>query len=272
MILIYFFILFILTGFVTSSCDCCGECKIPQESSCPEIKYVTDGLSGSGGLSRYWNCCKPRCASTTIAGAGNETRQCDSYMHRLFDYSATSKCDGGSATACFSQVPFLIDGCDNIGFAFGAVPSLGCGKCFLLEFTGKGAFTTKGNHRALKTKKLIMMAIDKSFHASDGTFEILVPGGGVGIYKDRCLGVFSTDIGDDWGGLLSVCEAEDGLIDTEEHNNARKQCLVKKCTEAFTGEAREGCLFYSYFLEAASNPTFTYKEIECPQVLKDKYN
>ena len=272
MILIYSFILFILTGLVTSSCDCCGECKIPQESSCPEIKYVTDGLSGSGGLSRYWNCCKPRCASTKIAGAGNESRQCDSYMHRLFDYSATSKCEGGTATACFSQVPFLIDGCDNIGFAFGAVPSLGCGKCFLLEFTGKGAFTTKGNHRALKTKKLIIMAIDKSLHADDGTFEILVPGGGVGMYKDGCLGVFSTDIGDTWGGLLSVCDAEDGLIDTEEHNNARKQCLVKKCTEAFTGEAREGCLFYSYFLEAAGEPTFTYKEIECPQVLKDKYN
>ena len=111
--------LFILTRLVTSSCDCCGH----DEYSCPEIKYVENGASGTSGLSRGWNCCKPSCASTAEAAKGNAAKQCDSYMHRLFDYSTTSKCEGGEATACFSHVPFVIDGCDDIGFGFGTLSS-----------------------------------------------------------------------------------------------------------------------------------------------------
>ena len=51
-----------------------------------------------------------------------------------------------SSSTCLSQIPFTIDGYDNMGFAFGAVPgdsSKFYGRCFLLEFTGEGKYVTK---------------------------------------------------------------------------------------------------------------------------------
>ena len=148
--------LFSLAGLVTSSCDCCDQCGTQEEQQeevvlsgeCPAIKYVSGGLSGSGFASRYWDCCKPSCSWTSNAGAGNEARQCTTSMSLISDYNAASKCDGGPSTTCLSQIPFTIDGCDNLGFAFGAVPGAGpnvCGRCFLLEFTGTGKYETKKN-------------------------------------------------------------------------------------------------------------------------------
>ena len=114
------------------------------------------------------------------------------------------------------------------------------------------------------------MGIHKGYD-DDKTFEILVPGGGVGMYEGHCDGIFDVDLGAKYGGYLSDCQRETGMTDDEKSNNGRKQCLIRKCTEAFTDDAREGRLFYSYFLEAAGNPKINYTEIECPQILKDKY-
>ena len=268
--------LFILTGLVINSedtCDCCSKCSGVLQSTCPEIKYVKDGIKGVGGLSRYWSCCKPSCASEKEAEAGNAAKQCDVNMTRLFDYSAKSYCDGGPATTCVSHSPFVIDGCDDIGFAFGTLPYSTpnyCGKCFLLEFTGEGAFTTKDTHRALKGKKLIIMGIHRGYNQDEGTFELLVPGGGIG-WLGKCDGVFEGDLGAKYGGLLTDCQDEAGMSDDEKSNTGRKNCLIRKCKEVFTGQAREGCLFHSYFLQAAGNPVMNFTEIECPQVLKDRY-
>ena len=270
---IFLIYIFLLNQLVTVSCNCFEECYKTEKNSCPEIKYVEGGLSGTGGLSRHWNCCKQSCSSTANAGAGNEARQCDSNMTRLFDYNAKSKCEGGPATTCLSYTPFVIDGCDDVGYGFGAVsstiPSF-CGKCFLIEFTGEGVWTTKDTHRKLKGKKLIFMAVNKSMYG-EGTFDLLLPGGGTEMYPNGCDGIFSGDLGAQWGGILADCQEEAGMFDTDKSNNERKLCHIRKCNEAFEGEAREGCLFGAFFLEAALDPQITYNEIECPQILKDKY-
>ena len=172
--------LFSLAGLVTSSCDCCDQCGTQEEQQeevalsgdCPAIKYVSGGLSGSGFASRYWDCCKPSCSWTSNAGAGNEARQCTSSMSLITDYNAVSKCDGGPATTCLSQIPFTIDGCDNIGFAFGAVPGAGpnvCGRCFLLEFTGTGKYE-KIKNKFKEIKKVIgETSLTKIIHKKTNT-------------------------------------------------------------------------------------------------------
>ena len=114
------------------------------------------------------------------------------------------------------------------------------------------------------------MGINRGY-ADELSFGLLIPGGGPGLYPNGCLGIFSGDVGAKWGGLLADCQEESGMSDDIKSNTERKQCLIRKCTENFTGQPREGCLFYAYFLEAAGNPKVTYKEIECPQILKDKY-
>ena len=245
---------------------------------CPAIKYVQNGVSGSGFASRYWDCCKPSCSWTENAGSGNEARQCDKNMNLINDFHSKNICEGGPAAACLSQIPFTINGCDNLGFAFGAVPGYAsnlCGRCFLLEFTGEGKYETKTCHRSLKSKskKLIVMASNIGYDVAGGQFDVMIPGGGVGAFNG-CDEILGTDIGERYGGLLSKCENEIGYgYDDDTISSKRKECLTNKCNTIFSGnaKAKQGCLFLANFLESAGNPNHNFKEIECPQVLKDRY-
>ncbi len=272
-----------LVQLVASRCDCCDQCGQPEEQvveqlsgSCPAIKYISGGLSGRGFASRYWDCCKPSCSWTSNAGSGNEARQCDAQMNLITDPNAASMCDGGRSTTCLSQIPFTIKGCDNLGFAFGAVPGAGpkvCGRCFLLKFTGEGKYETKLNHRKLAQKRLIVMASNIGYDVSGGQFDVMIPGGGVGLFNG-CANILGNNMGAQYGGLLSDCENEVGWSGSDEDiYSRRKECLVNKCNNVFrnNANAKAGCLFQADFMEAAGNPLHKFEEIECPQVLKDRY-
>ena len=283
--------LFSLVGLVTSWCDCCDQCANQENQnqntntnnnqgydtgSCPAFKFVSGGLSGSGFASRYWDCCKPSCSWSSNAGNGNEARQCDRSMNLISDYNAASMCDGGPSTTCLSQIPFVLDGCPEVGYAFGAVPGAGpnvCGRCFLVEFTGQGKYETKKNHQMLKGKKLVVMASNIGYDVAGGQFDVMIPGGGVGLFNG-CASIFgSGNMGAQYGGLLSDCENEVGWGgDDNTIYTRRKECLEKKCKNfSNNAQAQEGCLFLANFLEAAGNPLHTFREVECSAVLKDKY-
>ena len=49
--------------------------------------------------------------------------------------------------------------------------------------------------------------------------------------------------------------------------------LYNKCNTVFANKAnsRDGCLFLANFLEVAGNPFHNFREVECPQVLRDRY-
>ena len=240
--------------------------------SCPEIKYISSSFSGSGFASRYWDCCKPSC-SWKENSPEIQARQCDKNMNLITDASSKSMCEGGPATTCLSQIPFTINGCDNIGFAFAACPTTNaCGRCALLEFTGEGKYETRENHKKLKGKKLIVMASNIGYDVNEKQFDIMIPGGGVGAFNG-CANILGTNLGKQYGGFLSDCEDEVGWNDESAIYSKRKECLINKCNSIFSNNysAKEGCLFLATFLEAAGNPLHTFKEIECPQVLKDRY-
>ena len=77
--------------------------------------------------------------------------------------------------------------------------------------------------------------------------------------------------GKQYGGLLSDCEESVGY--DGDVTSKRKQCLTEKCNSVFANdtEAKEGCLFLATWMEAAGNPNHTYKEVECPQALIQKF-
>jgi hypothetical protein len=54
-----------------------------------------------------------------------------------------------------------------------------------------------------------------------------------------------------------------------------QKCLRDKCDAAFSGPKHEllnqGCNFYADWFMGANNPTLTYKEVQCPEVLASKY-
>ena len=284
-ILLISLILSCLFSNITSTCDCCSQCsststttqEVEQLSGeCPTITYVSNGLSGTGYATRYWDCCKPSCSWTENAGSGNEARQCDANQNILTDHSATSICNGGASSTCLSQIPFTIDGCDDVGFAFAAVPAGSndaCGKCYLLTFTGEGKYETKKNHQALKDKKLIVMATNIGYDVSGGQFDVMIPGGGVGYYNG-CASILGYNLGQQYGGLLSDCENQVGYsVSDDEMYTQRKECLINKCNSVFSSlaTAKAGCLFLANYMEAAGNPVVTYRQIECPDVLKERY-
>ena len=271
-----------LAALVNCGCDCCDQCGVEEEEyiepegTCPALKKISSGLSGSCWASRYWDCCKPSCSWSDNAGWGNEARECDTFMNVLSNKYTTSVCNGGSSTTCLIQIPFTLSGCDNIGFAFASVPGAGpkiCGRCFVLEFTGYGKYETKLNHQKLKGKKLVIMASNIGYDVNNEQFDVMIPGGGVG-YNNGCSSILGTNLGQQYGGLLSDCENQVGWdINDEDMYTRRKECLVNKCNSIFSSkpQARQGCLFLANFLEAAGNPLANYYEVECPNVLKDRY-
>lgn len=247
-----------------------SEEVIESSSSAPEsftIKYVSGGRSGSGWATRYWDCCKPHCAWPDKGGL--KARTCDASGKEVHDDSDNSSmCKGGQAGTCKDQIPYVYN--DTIAFAFAAVPgSAGgeCGKCFDLQFTGEGKYATD-RHKKLKGKHLIVIASNIGYDVEQGQFDVMIPGGGFGIFDGCSSKMGWGDQGERYGGLLSACENE-----TKYYAPNYQKCLITKCEKAFSmdEQAKEGCLFLANWMNAAGNPLHNYKEVECPKQLLDRF-
>lgn len=237
---------------------------------CPTIKTKSGGATGSGWATRYWDCCMPHCSWPEHGG---QAKVCDSRGKNPIGNGSGSVCSNGAGAACTSQIPFTVDGCEEYGFAFAAVPASNggqCGKCFQLTFTGEGHYSsTNGNTRKLKNqnKKLIIMVTNIGGDVNQGQFDIMIPGGGVGLFNG-CANMGWGAQGEQYGGLLSDCEKE-----TNYSAGKYASCLTEKCNKSFANdeEAKKGCLFLATWMNAAGNPEHNYVEVECPEVLKNKY-
>lgn len=240
-----------------------------------DLVYVSGGASGSGWATRYWDCCKPSCSWTENAGSGNESKMCSANgKTEISDYKTTSVCDGGSAATCTSQIPIIVN--DNLAYALAAVPASNggqCGHCYALTFDGTGKYETKAPQQSLKGKVLVVMASNVGTDVSQGQFDVMIPGGGLGIYNG-CSAMGWGDQGEQYGGLLSSCESEVGYsYSGSTLTTKRKECLTNKCKTVFANDAvaQEGCMFLVNWMNAAGNPNHSYKEVECPAALKAIY-
>lgn len=240
---------------------------------CPNIKTKSGGRTGSGFASRYWDCCKPHCSWPEHSG-GNYSKQCTNKgKSPNTNWGDGSICSGGQQMTCTSQIPFTIDGCTDMGFAFAAVPAAdggSCGKCYQLTFNGTGKYSNDANIKAIKGKKLIVMVTNVGGDVEQGQFDIMIPGGGYGIF-DGCSNAMGWSIpgnSERYGGLLSDCEKS-----TNYNASKTLSCLKEKCNSSFGSdtEAKQGCMFLAEFMHAAGNPKHDYVEVECPDVLKNKY-
>ena len=237
-------------------------------ASAEEAKYLNAGAGGQQGFAtRYWDCCMPHCAWPEHGG---KAKTCDAKGKTPIGNNNGSICSNGQGTTCTSQTPIIVS--EKLAYAFAATPGNDntCGKCFALTFTGQGKYETKANHQALKGKTLVVMASNIGYDVQGGQFDVMIPGGGVGAFNG-CANMGWGDQGAQYGGLLSKCEDEVGY--DGDLLNKRKQCLTEKCNKSFANdsEAKEGCLFLATWMEAAGNPLHTYKEVECPQALIQKF-
>ena len=226
----------------------------------PNFKIKEGGRSGQGWGSRYWDCCMPHCAWN--GNTSNPTKTCNSNMDVIGE-SGGSACGGGSGGVCDFQAPWAAS--ENLAYAFAAVPSgLGgeCGKCFLLTFDG-GSHGNSARTGALNGKQMVIMVSNIGGDVGSNQFDIMIPGGGVGLFNG-CgvqLGISST--GAQYGGFISDCSSDGDPV----------SCVKKKCS-IFSKypKLQAGCEFSATWYNAADNPTFHFDELEsCPNEISSKW-
>jgi hypothetical protein len=186
----------------------------------------------------------------------------------------------GEAFTCYSNAPYAV--CDKLAYGFAAVPSStpACGKCFQLDFNGGAKYgTPKPAHLLMKGKTMIVMASNTGGDVGSGQFDILIPGGGLGAFKDGCAKQWGVDVnntalvGETYGGFTSTCQAKLGW---DAPVASYKACVIGMCDKLFgtnpaLSQLYEGCKWYANWMNAVDNPTFTYKEVTCPAELVAKY-
>jgi hypothetical protein len=232
----------------------------------------------NGWVSRYWDGCKPSCSwqNSSFGNAKNCNRNNEEIPVNNSGQGndSRSSCDGGNAYTCWDQIPFKDPNDPNVAYGFAATPSHTCGQCFELTFTGQGEHGTGPTHQALSGKKLIVMGSNIGGDVQGGQFDVLIPGGGVGQFDSFSaqIGVNNSMLGAQYGGLLTACTNGDNSAALA----TAQSCLRNKCNEVFGNKPAqslllEGCLFYADWFMAANNPKVSYRTVDCPKVLSDRY-
>ncbi|SHL69892.1 Glycosyl hydrolase family 45 [Fibrobacter sp. UWT2] len=281
----------------------------------PTLKNIL-GNGTSGWNTRYWDACKPHCSQTSTDGAEGKPKintqeeyEASHYTARVcnihdieiptFTYSkglerywigiqnTPNACDeaqpatGGGFT-CTDMAPVAVN--DTLAYAFvaGSASTTSCGKCFHLQYDGSfkdadGGNAAKATHKALKGKHIIVMASNIGHDVKAGQFDLMVPGGGPGIFNALNLMVDRSDIvwGAQYGGFLTYCQSNDkcgydGSLD------CYQSCIKDMCDAAFADSKYpnllRGCHWFADWYMAADNPTYQWEEVDCPQYLLDKYS
>jgi hypothetical protein len=220
------------------------------------------GSSGSGPVSglpdlddgavywasRYWDCCKPHCAWFGMPSCGSDG---------VSSNDGDSACAGGPAYACYNQAPRAVSA--DLSYGHVAVPNPSCGSCYHLQFTGTGEHNQGDvGSQAIAGKHMIVKVTNTGGDVAGNQFDLMIPGGGVGINPNTCSaqwGVSSGDLGPAAGGFLTNCAGD---------HSQKKECVRQKCALVPAGDARDGCLWFVDWLEVADNPNFRYEPIDCP--------
>jgi hypothetical protein len=259
------------TGKVWTLVGACDPAYTPAPTATAR-PIPTQGSGSLGYATRFWDCCKPHCSWTANVPAGMPplvTCMVDGTSTNP-DKEAKSSCEGGNAYVCYKFIPFAAN--DDLAYGFAATQSGDiCGKCYEIQFTGQGKYSNTPGAVALQGKRMIVMAVNIGYDVGGGQFDILTPGGGVGAFNGCSTqwGIANSELGAQYGGLLTLCNQSVGYYD----HAAIKTCLRQKNDSLFRAKGltqmAAGLDWFIDWYEAADNPTIYYWEVACPQVLKD---
>lgn len=281
------------TKTTTSNSSNPQQTKKVDASGYPIANYekLSNGGAGvtRGFATRYWDACKPHCSwpekVNQNANPYRIARSCSIKGEEIPAFTKSedgtwlkgtvSSCDGGGAYTCIDMIPVAVN--DTLAYAFGAAPGANeqgtCGKCYQIQFTGEGKYGDKPAHKLLMNKTLIIMASNVGYDVSGGQFDIMIPGGGVGLFDalSKQIGVSKSELGQDYGGFYTTCE---NTLGADASVAQFKDCVAQQCKSVFESKNKtlyDGCMWFVNWFEAANNPVTLYKEVECPQYLVDKY-
>jgi len=209
---------------------------------CTSNATTTTGGSTAGVTTRYWDCCKPSCAWSANVNAAAPVQTCAKDGVSILDVNTQSACNGGSAYVCNNQQPFVVN---DVGYGFAAAAFSGqglpqyCCTCYNLTFTS-GPIT--GKH-------MIVQVTNTGSDVGGTQFDIMIPGGGVGIYNgcQSQWGAPSTGWGAQYGGVSSDSD----------------------CSTLPT-QLQAGCHFRFGWYQNSNNPSVSFQQVTCPSVLTSK--
>jgi hypothetical protein len=219
---------------------------------------ITNGMNG--WTTRYWDCCKPSCGWRNNVGGGTPARSCNQQNMSIGD-NDQSACSGGGSYTCWNYAPFALD--DTLAYGFVAMNGVPCGRCYQVQFTGSSHGGDGSSTGPLNGKTMIVQVTNRGDLANDGHMDLLIPGGGVGSADadgSVCKMQFgNVDLGAQYGGFRTSC-------------NGDKNCVRNRCMTVFNGkpDMLAGCLWYVDWFNAADNPNMIYKEISCPQEIRNR--
>jgi hypothetical protein len=157
---------------------------------------------------------------------------------------------------CWNEAPWSLD--DTLAYGFAAHNGVPCGRCYQIQFDGKGH--DGQNNSGVNGKTMIVQVTNIGGIGSD-QFDLLIPGGGVGAAgTGACLKQFpGADLGATNGGFRSTCGAD-------------KTCIQNKCNAAFSGKTdlMNGCDWFVNWFGMSDNPTFVFKQIACPSAITSR--
>ncbi|KAK7414810.1 hypothetical protein QQZ08_012491 [Neonectria magnoliae] len=196
--------------------------------------------SGTGQSTRYWDCCKPSCAWGGKASVSAPALTCDKNDNPISDANAVSGCNGGTSYTCSSYAPWAVS--DDLAYGFAATAIDGgsesswCCACYALTFTSGAA----------KGKKMVVQSTNTGGDLGSNHFDLLIPGGGVGIF-DGCTSEFGSALpGAQYGGISS-----------------QSQCT------SFPEVLKDGCNWRFDWFDNSDNPGLTFEQVQCPTALTD---
>src|SRR5262249_20274649 len=155
--------------------------------------------------------------------------------------------------ACWDDRPWQVG--DKLSYGFVAKNDT-CGRCYHIQFTGQSHNGSQDmSAQGLNGKHMIVQVINNGAIAAD-QFDILIPGGGVGLLNACTNQWNSSDLGAQYGGFLAGC-------------NGDHTCVKNKCQQVFAGkqDLLDGCDWFLGWFGGADNPTFTYEKIACPAAI-----
>ena len=230
---------------ITSYSDNIGEIVLKVDMSDFELPPITNGQRAS--TTRYWDCCKPHCAwQTNMKMCRLDGSPLDENTAR----NGKNGCEGGGEVyQCWNYAPIEIN--DKVSYGWAAFNDMGaqCGDCYQLAFEG-----------TLQGKQMIVQYINIGDGGAN-SFDLMIPGGGVGMLNGCSRQWGNPALGVQYGGFLASC-------------GPNEDCILGMCEAAFGDkeDLMRGCRWFLEWFKMADNPNVTFMKVPCPQEIKDISN
>ena len=258
----------------------------PRPPQHPPI-VALEGVWHDGFATRYWDCCKPSCSWPQAHTQFGEYRtpMCTISGGLNLKPYGPSGCghprDDRAGFACYNQGPWRDDvDPEHLSYGFVASSRLGasCNSCFELDFGeshGHYELDDVGSQR-LRGKRMIVQATNVGDDVAPGQFDLMIPGGGVGLFNG-CVAQWGAgkDLGITYGGFLSKCQGcaqpGAGCKPRKQPYEETRRCVQAMCEQAFSepkfADLKASCEWFVTWYQMADNPTFRFRSIECPAAI-----